>query len=73
MMKHLIAIWESHGKTPKLASVQKEQVCTNPSIQIDAEESLERFEQWVQWDLYPFKSRILFNGILRMPVECLAP
>ena len=36
--------WETHGKTPKLASVQKEQACTNPSIQIDAEESLERFE-----------------------------
>ena len=48
MKKHLIAIWDIHRKTPKLASVQKEHACTNPSIQIDSEESLERFEQWVQ-------------------------
>ena len=52
--KQLIEIWESHGKNSKLASVQKDQACTHPSFQIDAEESLERFEQWVQWDLYPF-------------------
>ena len=58
MKKHLIAIWESHGKTPKLASVQKEQACTNPSIQIDAEESLERFEQWVQWGFISFHKGI---------------
>jgi len=58
MKKQLIEIWESHGKTPKLASVQKEQACTNPSIQIDAEESLERFEQWVQWDFISFHKGI---------------
>ena len=54
MKKHLIAIWESHGKSPKLASVQKAHAFTNPSIQIDAEESFERFEQRVQCDLYRF-------------------
>ena len=54
MKKHLIATWESHGKTPKLASVQTEHACANPSIQINAEEWIERFEQWVQGDIYPF-------------------
>ena len=58
MKKHLIAIWDSHGKTPKLASVQKEHAFTNPSIQIDAEESFERFEHWVQWDFISFHKGI---------------
>ena len=58
MKKHLIAIWESHGKTPKVASVQKEHACTNASVQIDAEESLDRFEQWVQWDFISFHKGI---------------
>ena len=58
MKKHLIAIWESHEKTPKAASVQKEHACTNASVQIDAEESLDRFEQWVQWDFISFHKGI---------------
>ena len=58
MKKHLIAIWDSHRKTPKLASAQKELAYTNPSIQICAEESLERFEQWVQWDFISFHKGI---------------
>ena len=58
MKKHLIEIWESNEKTPKLASVQKAQACTNPSIQIGAEESLERFEQWVQWVFISFHKGI---------------
>ena len=61
MKKHLIVIWKSHGKTPKLASVQKKQACTNPSIQIGPEESFERFEQLVQWDFMSFHKGILHS------------
>ena len=64
--KHCIASWESHGKTLKFVSVQKVQAYTNPSIQIDAEESLERFEQWVQWDFISF-----YKGIQHSVLQVL--
>ena len=63
MKEHLIAIWDGHGKTPKLASVQKEHACTNPSIQIDVEESLQRCEQWVKWDVISFHTGIHHSAL----------
>ena len=45
-------------ESPKLASVQKGQAYTNPSIQIDAEKPFERFVQWVQWDFISFHKGI---------------
>ena len=61
MKKHFIAIWESHGKTLQLASVQKEYACTDPSVEIDAEESFQQLKQWVQWDFISFYKGIHYS------------